>query len=72
MLNRRKFIGTASVATAGILSEPSRIVQAIPKANTELGKVKIKDVKTAAIKIKNYHTHLYVDQILSGTGIRQC
>lgn len=71
MLNRRKFIGTASAATASILSYPSRIVQAIPKADTELGRVKIKDVKTAAIKIKKYHTHLVkvtTDSGLYGLG----
>jgi gluconate/galactonate dehydratase len=58
MLSRRSFLGTAGLTAAGLLSTPSRVLKAMPKAETELGKVKIIDVKTAAIKIKKYKTHL--------------
>jgi len=71
MLNRRSFLGMAGVATAGVLSSSSQLLRAMPQATTELGKVKIKDVKTAAIKIKKYKTHLVkitTDSGLYGLG----
>ena len=71
MLNRRSFLGMAGVASAGLLSSSSQIIQAMPQAITELNKVKITDVKTAAIKIKKYKTHLVkitTDSGLYGLG----
>jgi len=71
MINRRSFLGVAGAAAAGILTPSSKIVQAMPQAVTELNKVKIVDVKTAAIKIKNYKTHLVkitTDSGLYGLG----
>jgi L-alanine-DL-glutamate epimerase-like enolase superfamily enzyme len=61
----------AGAAAAGILTPSSKIVQAMPQAITELNKVKIVDVKTAAIKIKKYKTHLVkitTDSGLYGLG----
>jgi L-alanine-DL-glutamate epimerase-like enolase superfamily enzyme len=57
-LSRRSFLGSAGIATAAVLSQPSQILRAMPQAETELGRVKIVDVHTAAIKIKKYKTHL--------------
>ena len=57
-MDRRKFLTAAGAAVAlnSLLEEP-RILKADPQAATELGKVKIRDVKTATIKIK-YDAHL--------------
>lgn len=71
MLNRRKFLGSAVASAAGIMSHPSIMLSSMPKASTTLDKVKITDVKTAAIKIKKYKTHLVkviTDAGLSGLG----
>ncbi len=70
MLSRRKFFGLAGLATAGLFSSPERILRANPKAATELGKVKIRDVKTAIVKIR-YNTTLVkvtTDSGLYGLG----
>jgi len=48
MINRRKFLTAAgSLVAVGSLLEQSRILKAMPCAATELGKVKIRDVKSA-------------------------
>ena len=70
-MNRRKFLTAAGAAVAlnSLLEEP-RILTAAPQAATELGKVKIRDVKTATIKIK-YDAHLVkvtTDSGLYGIG----
>ncbi len=70
-MNRRKFLSAAggAVAIASLLERP-RILEAAPQAATELGKVKIRDVKTATIKIK-YDAHLVkvtTDSGLYGIG----
>jgi len=70
MLTRRSFLRAAGVTAAGVLSYPFQILRAMPKAVTELGKVKIRDVKTAVIDIK-YNTHLVkvtTDSGLYGLG----
>ena len=70
MLTRRSFLGAACATTAGLVSYPSQLLQAMPKAVTELGKVKIRDVKTAVVKIK-YNTTLVkvtTDSGLYGLG----
>ncbi len=58
MISRRSFISAAGISSAAMLANPGKILQAKPEAEKDLGKVKITDVKTAAIKIKNYKTHL--------------
>jgi L-alanine-DL-glutamate epimerase-like enolase superfamily enzyme len=71
MLNRRSFISAASISAATLLYQPSRLLKAMPRAENELGKVKITDVKTAAIGIKKYKTHLVkitTDSGLYGLG----
>ena len=66
MTNRRDFLSMAGLAAAGILSAPGKILQAKPEAVNDLGKIKITDVKTAAIKIKKYKTHLVKVETDSG------
>lgn len=71
MLSRRSFFGTAGVSAAALLSNPLQVLQARPKVISELGKVKIKDVKTAVVKIKKYKTTLVkvtTDQGIYGIG----
>ena len=70
-MDRRKFLTTADAAVAmnSLLDRP-RVLEAAPQAATELGKVKIRDVKTATIKIK-YDAHLVkvtTDSGLYGIG----
>jgi L-alanine-DL-glutamate epimerase-like enolase superfamily enzyme len=67
MFTRRSFLSTAGLTAAGIMSVPSSIIKAAPKAETELGKVKIVDIQTAAIKIKKYKTHLV--KVTTDSGI---
>ena len=58
MLTRRSFFGAAGLTATGLLSQPLQILNAKPSAVTELGKVKIRDIKTAVVKIKKYNTTL--------------
>jgi len=59
MLTRRNFLATAgSIAAGGLLTGKSRLLHAVPRATTELGKVKIRDVKTASIRLTYYDAHL--------------
>jgi L-alanine-DL-glutamate epimerase-like enolase superfamily enzyme len=70
MITRRSFIGGAGLTATGLAIAPSKILQAAPAAKTQLGQVKITDVKTAAIDIK-YKTHLVkvtTDSGLYGLG----
>ena len=66
MLSRRTFLGTTGLAVAGMMAQPLKIINAKPNVVTELGKVKITDVKTAAIIIKKYKTHLVKVETDSG------
>ena len=55
----------------GVLAAPSRILQAKPRAASELGKVKIADVKTATLNLVKYNTTLIkitTDAGLMGLG----
>ncbi|MHC4179570.1 MAG: mandelate racemase/muconate lactonizing enzyme family protein [Planctomycetota bacterium] len=71
MLNRRKLLAAAGgLATAGYVLDGPRVLQAAPRAATELGRVKIRDVKTATVRL-NYHIHLVkvtTDSGLYGLG----
>ncbi len=71
MLTRRNFVASAaSIAAAGFIPDNSRVIHAMPKATSELGKVKILDVKTTSVKI-NYDAHLVkitTDSGLYGLG----
>jgi len=59
MLSRRNFLTTAgSLAATGFLPEQSHLACALPKADTEFGRVKIRDVKTASVKLTYYDAHL--------------
>lgn len=59
MLTRRNLLAAAGgVAAAGFVPELSPIVQAVPKAETEFGRMKIVDVKTASVKLTYYSAHL--------------
>ncbi len=65
MINRRKFLGLTGLTTASFFAN-SKILKAIPSAESDFGKVKIIDVKTTAIKIKKYTTHLVKVETDSG------
>ncbi|UCC96651.1 MAG: mandelate racemase/muconate lactonizing enzyme family protein [Phycisphaerales bacterium] len=70
-MDRRKFLAAAgSMAAIGTLLERPGILNAAPQATTELGRVKIRDVKTATVRIK-YDAHLVkvtTDSGLYGIG----
>ena len=71
MLSRRSFFGAAGLTAAGLLTQSSQILKSNPLAFTELGKVKITDIKTAVVKIKKYNTTLVkvtTDQGIFGIG----
>jgi L-alanine-DL-glutamate epimerase-like enolase superfamily enzyme len=58
MITRRKLLATAGgLAAAGYLMRQPGVFAAAPRAETELGKVKIVDVQTASIHIR-YPAHL--------------
>lgn len=66
---RRQFFIRAAGAAA-LLSEDSTILRAMPQAASELGRVKIRDIRTASVMI-NYPAHLVridTDAGLSGIG----
>jgi gluconate/galactonate dehydratase len=65
MMNRRKFMGISGLSAAAFFTD-SKILKAVPNAEMDLGKVKITDVKTAAIKVKKYTTHLVKVETDSG------
>ena len=57
-ISRRQFLNRGAAITASAcLFEQSRILRAVPAAETELGKVKIRDVQTATIMMR-YPAHL--------------
>ena len=65
-MNRRSFLTAAGSAVAidSLLGRP-HILKAAPRAVTELGRVEIRDVKTATVKIK-YDAHLV--KVAEGSG----
>lgn len=66
MLDRRRFLtATAAAAAAGFLPEKSQVLKAMPAAESEFGKVKVTDVKTASVMIK-YPAHLVKVETDSG------
>jgi L-alanine-DL-glutamate epimerase-like enolase superfamily enzyme len=69
MLSRRKLISGlgAAAAAAEALFEGSSIARAAPKAATELGKVKIRDVRTASVQLSYYPGHLV--KIVTDSGL---
>ena len=55
MGTRREFLaGAAGLAAVPFIPEKSAIIGSLPAAETELGKVKIKDVRTAVINLGRY------------------
>ncbi|HUV66716.1 MAG TPA: hypothetical protein VMW24_22705, partial [Sedimentisphaerales bacterium] len=70
-MKRRKFLAlTGGAAIVATLLERPGILEAAPRAATELGRVKIRDVKTATVRIK-YDAHLVMvttDSGLYGLG----
>jgi len=67
MLNRRSFLRTGSITLAASLASGPRSLQAAAGGESAAGRVKITDVKTAAIKIKKYKTHLV--KIITDSGL---
>jgi L-alanine-DL-glutamate epimerase-like enolase superfamily enzyme len=70
MITRRRLIQTAAaVGAAGFIPERSWILNAMPQAASEFGKVKIRSVKTASVMIR-YPAHLVKIETDAGiTGI---
>jgi L-alanine-DL-glutamate epimerase-like enolase superfamily enzyme len=70
MYTRRKFFTAAGVATAAALTKPSRILVSMPKATTDLKKIKITDIKIAVLNLKYLTTYVKVttDSGLYGLG----
>jgi len=66
MISRRRFFEAAGITTAGALISQPRTLKAIPKAETELDKVKIVDVKSATLNLKKYNTTLIKVKTSSG------
>jgi L-alanine-DL-glutamate epimerase-like enolase superfamily enzyme len=67
MINRRKLLATAGgLAAAGHLVRQPSVLAASPRAETELGRVKIVDVKTASVSIR-YPAHLV--KIVTDSGL---
>jgi len=70
MFTRRKFFAAAGVAAASSFAYPSQILRAVPKANTDFGKVRITDIKIAVLNLKYLTTLVQVttDSGLYGLG----
>ena len=59
MLTRRNLLAAGGgLAAASFLLERPRVVEAVRGASTELGKVKVRDVKTASVTLTYYDAHL--------------
>ena len=68
MLTRRNFLAAAGAASAvSLLGEQPQVVAAVPKAASELGRVKIRDVKTASVKLTYYDAHLV--KVITDRGV---
>lgn len=67
MITRRRLLASAAgLAAAGYTTRPPSLLAATPNAETELGRVKIVDVKTASINIR-YPAHLV--KIITDSGL---
>ena len=66
MISRKKFLGLTSLTAAAVFTNSKSLIAAVPNAETEVGKVKIRDVKVAPVIIKNYKTHLVKVETDSG------
>ena len=66
MINRRKFVQSTMAAAAGFNPANSQTINAVPKAESLLGKVKIRDVQTASVMIK-YPAHLV--RVITDQGV---
>ena len=59
MPTRRELLAsTGGLAAGSLLSEGSPVLQAAPQAASELGRVKIRDVKTASVQLSHYAVHM--------------
>ena len=68
MLSRRDFLATAGAVSAiSLLGEQPQVVAAVPKAVSELGRVKIRDVKTASVRLTYYDAHLV--KVITDSGL---
>jgi len=68
MLTRRNlFAATGGAVALTFLPELSRVIQAAPQAESEFGKVKIRDVKTASVRLTYYDAHLV--KIVTDSGL---
>ena len=71
MIDRRRFLTIAAgAAAAAFLPDKSQVLKAMPAAESEFGKVKVTDVKTASVMIR-YPAHLVrveTDSGLYGIG----
>lgn len=67
MLNRRTFLAVTGGFVAGACGGPmAQVLRAAPQAATELGKVKIVDVKVATVRIR-YDAHLV--KVVTDSGL---
>ncbi len=67
MLTRRGFLAASGgVAAAGFIPELSQVALAQPRAVTEFGKVKVRDIKTASVMLSYYSAHLVKIETDSG------
>lgn len=66
MISRKKFLSLTGLSAAAFITNKKAVEIALPNAETELGKVKIKDIKVAPVMIKNYKTHLVKVETDSG------
>jgi hypothetical protein len=68
MLTRRNLLAAAgTMAATAFLPERSQVLKAAPQAGTEFGKVKIKDVKTASVRLTYYSAHLV--KVITDSGL---
>jgi L-alanine-DL-glutamate epimerase-like enolase superfamily enzyme len=64
--DRRSFLATAGIMGGGMLSSSFKWMEKKEKTGIQPSKVKITDIKTAAIQIKKYKTHLVKIETDSG------
>lgn len=68
MLTRRNLLAAAgTMAATAFLPEHSQVLKAAPQASTEFGRVKIKDVKTASVRLTYYSAHLV--KVITDSGL---
>lgn len=66
MFDRRNFLRATALASVGTVAQSSRVLHSAPSVATELGRIKIRDVKTAIVDIK-YPTTLV--KVTTDSGI---